>query len=445
MSRLLWTTCLGLLLLCCTSCTSRKSSHRAKSNNDNLPISCLINSVTEHNGQTLIELPVGERENVSAGTFFRIYGPDRELIKGTVKVDEVLGPHRSLARLVGELLDRNQPLAVNDRAREIRDLGLLVRAAGVEKEARKEIEEQQEQREEEQDRFQSLREHYQRELKKLQDSHDSNIAILSQRHEREIQRLKKDHELALQRKDLERRADLAAMQASLKKDSQELLRSEQSKVDQKYRDMRQERNELDNQIQSLLKQQDNLKQRITALVDEIATTETAHQKSLRAEIESREVLEARIRQLENEIAGEESDTEIVLTNDANRGETILERLTRISEERSRALKANTILRTQMAEHERKLKQQEQSIANLKHDLSMLKGDNESKRVSLSNLQKLEKDLSQTKEALSAASLSKLETERALYDLAIRVMRLQENDDSLKHLKQRLRQQYVSEN
>ena len=229
--------CLSLILCAIAACTPRSgSSKRSKSSATNTPIICNISSITVHNGQTLVELPVGSRDKLRSGTFFRIYSNDEKaLIKGTVKIDEVVGPNRSLARLVGELLDRNQPLAVNDSAKEIRDLGLLVRAADVEKDARADIKDQQKEQKKEQDRFDSLRDHYQRELKRLQESHEKDIVLLSQKQEREIKRLKSDQEMALQRKDLERRADLAAMQASLKKESHQVLRSEQLKTEEKYR------------------------------------------------------------------------------------------------------------------------------------------------------------------------------------------------------------------
>ena len=61
------------------------------------------------------------------------------------------------------------------------------------------------------------------------------------------------------------------------------------------------------------------------------------------------------------------------------------------------------------------------------------------------MRRLEKDLNASKEHLSAASLARLEAERALYDLAIRIMRVpKKHTDGLEHLKEKLRLQYTQQ-
>ncbi|NRA38013.1 MAG: hypothetical protein HRU15_07730 [Planctomycetes bacterium] len=277
---------ISLIMIFCVSCESRSSnsstsSHgkRHKSSIKSMKIISNITSVSEHQGNTLIELPVGSQSGIRSGTFFRVYANNESnLIKGTIKVDEVIDGKRSLARLVGELLDRKQPLMVNDTVKEIRDLGAIVRNATAEEDTRKNIEKQAKVDESEQKQFENLRQNFQRELKNIKDLHQQDIQLLEQRHQRAITRVNEDHQSQIKRKDLERMTDLAALQATLKRGEKKLLKTQKHNDDEKFTDLQQERNILDTQIQSLLVQQHTQKNRISSLLEEIAFSSTIHKK-----------------------------------------------------------------------------------------------------------------------------------------------------------------------
>lgn len=441
--------CIIILLMACASCTDRSNISTLTGKHSKNPQASLIittiSSVSEHQGQTLVELPVGSRTGISSGSFFRVYSSDNDkLIKGTIKVDEVIDENRSLARLVGDLLDRNQPLAIDDQVKEIRDLGLLVRAAEVESLARNTIEEQAQADDAEQTQYENLRQNFQRELKNIKDLQRQDIELLQQRHQRALTRLREDNASQLKQKDLERMTDLAALQATLKRGEQKLLKSQNKSNSKKFKNIQNERNILDKQVQSLLIQQSTLQKRIQALVEEIAYTTSAHKKNMLAEIESREALEARIQSLERELAGEIVSEDIILSKDPNRNETILERLNRITQERDGSLTSGKLLRKHISELDRQIAKQHDTIQSLQKDVGSLTGNNHNQKLSLEHLQQLEKDLRASKEHLAAASLARLESERALYDLAIRIMRIPEkNSQGLEHLKDKLRAQYTT--
>lgn len=438
--------CFICAVMALSSCGDGRTNHNKRQNKSNKAqfITTTLSSVTEFQGETLIELAVGSRVGVSNGSFFRVYGSgeNKNLIKATIKVDEVIDTNRSLARLVGDLLDRNQPLIVGDRAREIRDLGTLIDAADIEDDARKTTEAQTQIEETEQEEYQKLRENFQRELKKITDLHNQDMVSLQERHAREVTRISDYHNSQLKQKDLERMADLAALQATLKRDGQKLLKSQKNNNDEKNKNLQNERNTLDGQIQSLLVQQTTLQNRIRSLVEEIADNTNAHKTIIHAEVESREVLEARIRNLERELSGENGANEVVLSNDPHRNETILEKLARITEERNASINSAKLLRTHIEGLDSQIAKHNEKIRMLQDDFDALQGDSKNQRLSLTRMRRLEKELTDSKEHLSAASLARLEAERALYDLAIRVMRVPEkNPESLNHLKEKLRSQY----
>ena len=405
-----------------------------------------ISSLTESEGQLLVELLIGSRQGVDTNTFFRVYDPERPgVIKCMLKTREVLGPEQSLAIMIGGLFDLNNPLSVGDPVRSVDDLGLYGSGQQVERTVTREIERIQTEAQAEQEQFDSLREQFQRRLRELMAEHDRDVVARQTKHEQAMQEMKSRHQRALEAKDLERRSDLAALRTTLMQDARSQVEQKGLNMQKRIRELSEERDTLQGQVDKLLREQQRLRDHITTLIQEQADKRQEFEDKLRAEIETRSILQARLAQIEKSLEPGDARPETILSASPDRNETILERLERITEERDQARAKVKLLsgRLDVLQTETNQLRKRLDIANTR--LAVLESQDSDENSLRRQLAKSQVDLNQTKEFLDAANLTRLEAERQLYELVIRILRMSSSQpQQLDYLKASLRDLVASD-
>jgi chromosome segregation ATPase len=144
-------------------------------------------------------------------------------------------------------------------------------------------------------------------------------------------------------------------------------------------------------------------------------------------------------ELERRVAGRASATATsVLTNDQIRNETVLDRLKRVSAERDSARLTVSELETDL-EHQKRLRaRSEVRLAELEVAVGELRQQAGVRQGLGDEIGNLKRDNQRLRETGKALELSRLQAERAYFDLAARILRLDDNTSALQDLQRRLR-------
>ncbi len=402
-------------------------------------------SISERDGVHLVELPVGTAEDISVGDFFRVYGQsDAAPLKGMLQVTDIIADHRSLARMIG-LYDRSNPLAPDDEARLVRDLRTISQGAEVEQAARDEARRLEQEDAATREEFGKLRTSYQRRIEQLRQDFDARTAAIVRDHEQAIAALEQRHQRALERKDAERKSDLATLRATLMSEARTSLRQTQSAKEEEIRRLRGELRAAQERAADLVREQQNLRKRVERLVAQAAQAKRGFEAEIRAEAETRQVLERRIAQLEGRIDPDLGSAQSVLPNDPDRDETILERLDRITRERDAARSRNAQLVSDLEHRQNLLERGEQRIATLEQQLAVLERSDSDRADLAGRLAEAESAIASLRRHTKALELLRLQTERGYFDLARRILLLPVGKPAaIEDLQQRVRELFAAE-
>jgi hypothetical protein len=375
---------------------------------------------------------------VEPGTFLRVYAPgDGHLLKGMLQVTEVLGPERAVARQI-TLADRQNPLAPGDQVREVLDLAGLADPKAIEQAARAATNAADHQDGNEQARYVLLREQYQKELAAAKVRYDQDLLNVRRQYEAQLVAADAAHALDVQRREQELRADLAALKTTLTEQVAAGVATSRQASDTRIATLETERDNLAKQVEGLLARSEEQATRITALVTSLSDKDRDHAANLRAEVETRELLAAKLSELESRLAGRPTSSLAVLSAEPGRGETVLARLTRLTNE--------------LAAEQEKAKGLDAALATTRGALARASEANTALTKQVDQLGaadhqagELGKQLAATSAQLVTAQkqraeleLARLEAERQLYDLAARVLRLAGSSPETMALQARLR-------
>jgi hypothetical protein len=404
------------------------------------PVDCAVAAVREVDGRTMAELPAGSRHGVETGAFLRFYDakePGR--LKGMLQVTEVAGPDRSLARIIAAS-EKGGGIAAGDLVVEVRDLGRLTEPAAIERAARDAGAAGQAADDAERDRFAAVREQYLRELAQARARHERELADLRSGHTRTLDSLTADHAAALDRERLKARTDVAALQAGLGEAVTAAVLAARAQETERTRVLTQQRDALRTRTDALAAENAELARRLEGAVAEQGRLDAQAAARLRAERELREELTVRLGAIEARSEGRPSPALALLSQDPQRDESILERLARL----------DALAQAERAERERiaaRLAETQAAGQALASQVERLNGELVAARAASEPLAALRTQVQQLTAAATAADsraaqaerdrtageVARLEAERALYDLAARVLRLPQGAEQLQAL------------
>jgi chromosome segregation ATPase len=402
------------------------------------PASATVVTISAANDQILAELPIGARQGLEPGAFLRVYAAgDAHVLKGMLQVTEVLGPERAVARQI-TLADRQNPLAPGDSVREVLDLAGLADPKAIEQAAQSAALVADQKDGNEQARYALLREQYQKELVAAKTRYDRDLAEVRKQYEAQLSAADAAHALDVQRREQELRADLAALKTTFTEQVATGVATHRQTSDTRIATLETEKDNLSKQVKSLLTQSEEQNARLSALVTKLADKDREHATNLRAEVETRELLAAKLTELESRLAGKPTSSLAVLSAEPGRGETVLERLTRLTNELTVEQEKVKGLEAALATTRGALTRASDNNAALTKQVEQLGGSD-------SKASDLAKQLAVTSEKLATAEqqraeleLARLEAERQLFDLAARVLRLAGTTPETMALQARLR-------
>lgn len=402
------------------------------------PASATVVTIAAAKDQVLAELPIGAKQGLEPGAFLRVYAPgDGHVLKGMLQVTEVLGAERAVARQI-TLADRANPLAPGDQVREVLDLAGLADPKAIEQAAKSASVAADNKDSAEQARYALLREQYQQELVAAKTRYDQDLQSVRQQYEAQLSAADAAHALDVQRREQDLRADLAALKATLTEQVAAGITASRQTSDARIAALEHEKENLAKQVQGLLMQSEEQNTRIAALVTKLADKDREHAANLRAEVETRELLAAKLSELESRLAGKPTSSLAVLSAEPGRGESVLARLTRLTEE--------------LAVEKEKAKGLEATLATTRGALTRANDANTTLTKQVEQLgtadtkaSDLAKQLADTSDKLQVAEkqraeleLARLDAERQLFDLAARVLRLAGSSPETMALQARLR-------
>lgn len=396
-------------------------------------VSGAIEAVTEHDGTVLTEIALGGRDGLEVGSLLRVYGVigEQQAFKGMLQVTELIGPDRALARTIG-LTDRTAPILIGDQAR-LADLGAAY--ADFRRDLARERDAVSGADQEQDAAFVSLREHYQNELalaagrfaeqrETERAQHDSELAAFAAAHTAELDRQRAEHA-----------GELAALRQALTEETRIALVADRTERAQRL-------TALQSEIVALTANADRLgaelvmtRQAALDLQRDLARQAERHQRELRAEVETRQILQAQLAQLE---APATAPIRTILTLDPQRGETVLARLERSQNELAQTLARIEALEQELTEEREQRGISETALAETKTRITTLESAVQRSGTATERLLAIEHELTTTREQLARHELARLEAERLLFDIAARLLAA-EDAATVDGLRERLRQ------
>ena len=398
------------------------------------PVDCAVAAVRDIDGKPVAELHAGTRQGLEPGTFLRFYDAQEPArLKGMLQITEVAGPERSFARIIATS-EKGGRVAAGDLAVEVRDLGRLDGPAAVERAARDAAASTGADNDAERDRFAAVREHYLRELAQARARHERELADLRTTHQHATAAQQTDHAAALERERLAARTDLAALQVGMGEAVTAAAIAARTQEATRATRLEQERDGLRARVDGLIADNAELGRRLEAAIAEQGRLGEQAAARLRAERELRDELAARLTAVETQVAGRPAMPLILLTQDPQRDESILDRLARFDAQ----------AQAERAERERtavQLAETRSAGAALAAQVERLTTELTQAREAAAPLSALRTQVAELTAAVaatdarasaaerdrSAGEIARLEAERALYDLAARVLRLGEGD------------------
>ncbi len=394
-----------------------------------------IQAVTEFEGTLLVEIGLGSGAGIEVGSLLRVYSTiaDRPTFKGMVQVTEVIGPQRALARAIG-LTDTQSPPAIGDRVR-IADLGSAYtdfrRDLARERETTAKTEQKSD------DGYTKLRENYQNELAlsagRFAEQRDADRA----QDAREREALAAAHEAEIGRLQAEQAGALAALRIAMTQEAQKNIDTDRAERAQRLTAMQ-------NDITMLRTNADRLgaelliaRQAAGDLQREMEKQRDHQQREVRAEVETREVLQAQLTAITT-ANNPNGVTKTVLSYDPGHSETVLARLERITQEQAQtqakltsAEAALEAARTQLTTLKADLATAQQRISDL--EAAAIKAGTASEALFTT-----ERELTAAREQVAQHELARLEAERMVFDIAARLLAA-DSDAAVDTLRERLRQ------
>lgn len=441
------------ILFLCTAllagfgCTSRPSGPAGKGGSkadddriDGGPVVVTeLASVAEVDGELVVELGVGAAQEIAVGDLFRVYAADPgSRLKGMLQITAVVDEERALARQIG-LLDRTHPLAAGDEARLVRNLAALADTRAVEDAIARERARLDAAAAEDGEEFAALREHYGERLAELDRRHHAAVARLERAHQQELQARAARYQRERERRAAEHKADLATLRATLSDEAAAALRRDRHDLEQRIRELEAQKRKLGDQVATLVAEAQQAERRIGELLADAAAGKRRQQTELRAEIETREVLQERVDELERRVAGRTTTTtSTILTNDADRDETVLERLRRVIGERDAARARIDELEADLAHQGRVHQRRAERLEELETTVATLREQTGQQQDHARRIAELEDETQRLRATSQGLELVRLRAERAYYDLAARILRLPGEQAPLVDLQRRLR-------
>jgi len=427
------------LLVGCTRADAPPTAATSEPARTRTPASATVVTISAAKDQILAELPIGARQGLEPGAFLRVYAAnDAHVLKGMLQVTEVLGPERAIARQI-TLADRQNPLAPGDSVREVLDLAGLSDPKAIEQAAHSAALVADQKDGNEQARYALLREQYQKELLAAKIRYDRDLAEVRKQYEAQLSAADAAHALDVQRREQELRADLAALKTTFTEQVATGVAAQRQVSDTRIATLEVEKDNLAKQVQSLLTQSEEQNARLSALVTKLADKDREHATNLRAEVETRELLAAKLTELEARLSGKPASSLAVLSAEPGRGETVLVRLTRLTNELTAEQEKAKGLEAALATTRGALTRASDTNTTLTKQVELLGGSDH-------KASDLAKQLATTSEKLAIAErqraeleLAQLEAERQLFDLAARVLRLAGTTPETMALQARLRE------
>jgi len=414
------------------------SSAKAVAPTPHRTVQAAITTISERAGEILAELPLGSGDGVEPGTLLRVYHDiaDGRTLKGMIQITEVLGEHRAIGRQIG-LSDRGTPLAAGDTAR-VADLAATLAdyqgdlaAGSKERTASEQADDA---------RFAKLRDNYQRELAMAQARLDQQRASVEAAQTQAVADLSARQQRELEAKDLERKADLAAMRATMADEAKAGIARDRDERSAKLQSTTAENRRLTTEVDRLAGELTGCQQALAAAGKDLAARDDRYRAAVRAEVETRQALQVRVADLERRLGGNISTSPVaVLSNDPQHGETVLDRLTRLSTELTTLREENARLGRELAAKGEALSAGATTATALGERVARLDAAEQRAAELATQLGVTQAAAAAAKAEVSASELTRLDAERSFYDLAGRVLKLDSTQAEVSSLQDRLRQ------
>lgn len=399
-----------------------------------------IATITATDLVVLAELTVNEdvRGNpLEAGMFFRVLADAGKTFKGLVQITEIIGPTRCLARQVG-LTDRSRALATGDQVAEVADLAALAPPAAVENAARNQQLRLDQLDDADRRLFAAVRANYQQALNDLDARHQVALAESERKQREQWAAAEQAGRLASERREAELKATELVTRAEALAEVEKAITDDRKGMATRVATLTGERDQLRDQVDSLLAQQYQHAARIDALVREMAEKDRTQATQLRAEVETREVLQARLDEIEARLAGKPVNNATVLSADPDHPETVLERLARVTGELNAERKGRRTLATDLERFTVAAAELRAENTRLAARVETLAGADEKAKELHLLMAESQRRLREAERARDTLELTRLEAERRLYDISARVLRLSDAAPATVALQTRLR-------
>jgi hypothetical protein len=408
------------------------------------PVASTISTIASSNGQTLVEIPLSS-SGLEVGAFMRVYDAHKaHTLKGMVQIQDIIAGKRAVGRQI-TLADRQNPLIPGDTVTEVLDLAQLADPKTIEQAAQKAANKQQHEAAVEQANHIVLREQYQKELALAQARFDAQVEELRKQYDGQVKASDQVNELVMVKREQELRADLLAVKTTLSEQVSNEVRKITDSYEAKIQAHQIENKNLSKQVETLLVQQYAQNTRIEELVKENASKTSQQRDQLNAEIEARELLTAQLQALEARLSGQHTSTVAVLSADPAHGESVLDRLTRLSNQLSEKERENAGLESALTTTKQTLARITASNTQLVSEITTLKESLAHMTMTADELQQTKNKLTTVEQQRDELQLARLQAERQLFDLAARVLRLAGSSPETVALQTRLRDVLGNEN
>lgn len=394
-----------------------------------------IEAVTEHEGTVLTELALGSAQGLEIGSLLRVYGTvgEQQAFKGMLQVTELIGTGRALARTIG-LTDRTAPILVGDTAR-VADLGAAYadfrRDLARERAVVTGADQQQDAA------FISLREHYQNELALAAGRFAEQRETDRAQHDQEISELAAAHIAELDRQRAEHDAAMAALRAAMVEEARTAVAADQTQRSERIQALQAEITALTANADRLGAELVMTRQAAIDLQRDLTKQAERHQREIRAEVETRQILQSHVERLDQGNANA-TPARTILTLDPQRGETVLARLERSLTELAQAQARIAALEQELATAQENSATTAAALHEATTRISTLESAAQRSGTATERLLAIEHELTTTREQLARHELARLEAERLLFDITARLLAA-EDAVAIDALRERLRQ------
>jgi hypothetical protein len=397
-----------------------------------------ISAAPEGDKRTQIEVVMDEAAKgnpLEPGMFLRVQG--ESVFKGLLQLTEVLGPTRAIARQIG-VTDRTRPLTTGDKVEEVADLAALAAPEAVETAAKNQQLRLDQMDAADRRLFEAVRVGYQRSLDEMtarqQAERQDAERVLNER----LAAQENAHQAALARQAVLAQSDLAVVRASAAQQVEQALAAERAANATKLNDLTAERDRLRVQVDGLIQAKSQDAAAVEAALHRASERENTAAAQVRAEVETREVLQARLAEVEAKLSSKPVPATIVLTADPTHSETVLERLTRVSTELATVRAEYTRLRESLLTAEGDVGSLRRERDELTQRCRALVQADAQARAAQATVADIQRRLTEAEQSRAGLERARLDAERRLFDLAARVLRLDDPAPATVALQARLR-------